>query len=132
MEQVLQLHAEKDELMLQLELLQHKQQQQQPAAAAGPGSAADAAKEQQLFELRLQKEQAVTAAVRLKKQLQELFHTATAEAVAADGAADVQGTDAAEAEPSGRPGSSAGRCMALEQHCVCMPSCCVRVYVLAR
>jgi hypothetical protein len=125
-EQVLQLHAEKDELMLQLELLQHKQQQQQqqqPTTAVGLDSGAESAMEQQLLELRLQKEQAVAAAVRLKQQLQELFHAATAGAVTAGDTVGGQGVDAAEARPSGRPGSSAGTLVDNQGAPLCMPSC---------
>lgn len=104
----MQLQADKDSLIVQLELLQHQQKQQQlqpPAAAAG----ADPALEQQLLELRLQKEQAVAAAVRLKQQLRELFQEARAGPVAADGTAvgeEAGGT--ADADPAGRPHTSLG------------------------
>jgi hypothetical protein len=106
-EQVLQLQADKDSLLVQLEVLQHQQkqrQQQEPSAGT-----ADAALEQQLLELRLQKEQAVAAAVRLKQQLRELFQEATAGSVAADGAAaDGEGGSTAEGDPAGRPHTSPG------------------------
>jgi hypothetical protein len=95
-EKVLQLEADKDALQLQLELLKHQQQQQQepqhqqPAAqkasrlggttttttttsSSSSSNEAGLAKEQELFELRLQKEQAVAAVARLKQQLLDLF-----------------------------------------------------------
>jgi hypothetical protein len=93
-EKVLQLEADKDALQLQLESLRHQHQQQQQqqqdtrqhavqkASRLGPttsssssedNSEAGLAKEQELFELRLQKEQAVAAAARLKQQLLDLF-----------------------------------------------------------
>lgn len=98
-EQVLQLQAEKDELMLQLELLK----QQQPAGAAGAP-----ADQQQLLQLRLQKEQAVAAAVRLKQQLAELFQAA---GVVGDGmqvAAASTSSGGAGEEAGNRPASAAG------------------------
>lgn len=105
-EQVLQLQADKDQLLMQLELLKHQQeqQQQQPRTDASSSSSNSIAVEQQLFELRLQKEQAVAAAARLKQQLAELFPAATA------GAA---GGDSSLLDPgqAGRPGSAAGVCV---------------------
>lgn len=124
---MLQLHAEKDELLMQLELLQHKQQQQQGSAgatASGSGSRGAAAMEQQLFELRLQKEQAEAAAVRLRKQLGELFQAATPGAVAADGAEGIGDRTTAEAEP-GRPGSAAGECTISRQAYMLLLSGCI-------
>lgn len=108
-EQVLQLQADKDSLIVQLELLQHQQKQQQLQPQAAAAGAADAAPEQQLLELQLQKEQAVAAAVRLKQQLRELFQEAIAGSVAADGAAagEEAGSTAA-ADPAGRPHTSPG------------------------
>jgi hypothetical protein len=90
-EKVLQLEAEKDALQLQLESLkqqQHQHQQQDPrqhaaqkasrlgtssSSSEANSSEAGLAKEQELFELRLQKEQAVAAVARLKQQLLDLF-----------------------------------------------------------
>jgi hypothetical protein len=91
-EKVLQLEADKDALQLQLESLKHQHQQQQQqdsrqhaaqkASRLGPTtssssseaySEAGLAKDQELFELRLQKEQAVAAVARLKQQLLDLF-----------------------------------------------------------
>jgi hypothetical protein len=91
-EKVLQLEAGKDALELQLESLKHQQQQNQQqdpqqqqhavykasrlgTSSSSSSSSSDAGlvKEQELFELRLQKEQAVAAVVRLKQQLLDLF-----------------------------------------------------------
>jgi hypothetical protein len=109
-EQVLQLQADKDELVLQLGLVkqqQHQQQAQQQADAAGASSAA-AASEQELLQLRLQKEQAVAAAVRLKQQLAELFQAATGGAEAS-----VVGSSAGDADTRSRPSSAAGALLKL-------------------
>eukprot|EP00878_Enallax_costatus_P003415 GHUV01003625.1.p1 GENE.GHUV01003625.1~~GHUV01003625.1.p1 ORF type:complete len:1706 (+),score=714.87 GHUV01003625.1:54-5120(+) len=76
-EKVLQLEAEKDALGLQLEILRHQQQRHTPSANSNCD--ATLAQEQEVFELRLQKEQAVAAAARLKQQLQDLFGPEAAE-----------------------------------------------------
>lgn len=104
-EQVLQLQSDKDELLIKLVVLQQRQQQQQAGAASAAadnsasGDAALEQQQQQVLELRLQKEQAVATVVRLKQQLQELFHAAIV-GVQASGV---------EAPVSSRPASSAGR-----------------------
>jgi hypothetical protein len=123
-EQVLQLQSDKDELVLQLELVKQQQQrqqqaQQQPAGAAGTSStssAAAAASEQELLQLRVQKEQAVAAAVRLKQQLAELFQAATAGAEA-----PAVGSSAGDADTRSRPGSSAGALVKL--YCIGHMNC---------
>jgi hypothetical protein len=147
-EKVLQLEAEKDALQLQLEVLKHQQQQQPPAAqhpsrlaaataaAAAAGSSgsseAELAKEQELFELRLQKEQAVAAAARLKQQLFDLFGTdaghlsslyATLEAAAglasSNGSRTLDigsGVDIGSSNSSSRVASSAGGIDAAPTH----------------
>lgn len=95
MEQVLQLRAEKDELLLELERHKHRQQQgQQPVDDA----AGAAAQQHELAVLRLQKEQAVASALRLKQELAQLFHAAGADddggaAGAAGAAADAAGSN---------------------------------------
>lgn len=106
------MQADKEELVLQLELVkqqqQRQQQAQQPAGATGASAAAAAASEQELLELRLQKDQAVAAAVRLKQQLAELFQAATAGAEA-----PVVGSNAGNADTRSKPGSSAGALLKL-------------------
>lgn len=106
--------------MLKLELLKY---QREPASAAGGSTRADVPVEQQLFELQLQKEQAVATAVRLKKQLAELFPTVPPGA-AASAAADCAATfgdggmpsAAASSRPAtaGVPNSSRDVCLRLQ------------------
>ncbi|KAF8064552.1 hypothetical protein HT031_003352 [Scenedesmus sp. PABB004] len=88
-ERVLALEGERDELALQLEAL--KQRQGQPPQRPAVGQ------EDDLLELRLQKEQAVAAAARLRRQLSELFD--------ADAGADVGPTST----DGGGGGRAAGR-----------------------
>lgn len=117
-EKVLQLEAEKDALMLQLETLRHQLQQHTPSAA----NSSDAAlvQEQELFELKLQREQAVAAAARLRQQLHDLFgpeaaedmvdssslDTATAAAVAADSSRGADDTGPGPGAANGKLGAS--------------------------
>lgn len=91
--------------MLKLEQLKY---QQQPASAAGGSTRADVPLEQQLFELQLQKEQAAATAVRLKKQLAELFPTVPpgAAAAAADCAAAFGDGGMPSAAGSSRPATA--------------------------
>lgn len=114
-DEVLRLEGEKDALAMQLQLAQRaaqQHQQRQPIAADGAGASP---RQEQLFELQLQRDQARAAAERLKRRLEELFGAgasdpsagAPAVQAAAGGAADA-GTGAAGELLGGRQGQEGG------------------------
>jgi hypothetical protein len=81
-EEVLRLEGEKDALAVELQVaqqaLQQQQQQQQPAEQTD-----QLQKQQQVFELQLQRDQAVAAAQRLRMRLEDLFGPGAADPLAA-------------------------------------------------